>query len=210
MRAVKLKICGITNLDDALAASAAGSDWLGFNFYEKSPRYLRPKFAAKIIAELDDSVQTVGILVKPTRDEIDTVITESGVSMLQIYEPQDFKDLSLFSLPTIICYRIKRQSRQMEYPMLNANMILFDSYDKNVLGGSGKQFNWDLIPKSIEREKLVLAGGITPQNISLALKSVSPAVIDVASGAEKSPGIKDIKKIKKMAEEVKKYNENRI
>ncbi len=205
----KLKICGFTNLQDAAAAADAGVDWLGFNFYKESPRYISPIEAGKIIKALNGSVKSAAILVRPSKDETLQIIEESGVDILQIYEPLGFTDLSQFSLHSIICYRIDPQSLRQEYPILNADMILLDSYSKNVLGGSGKAFNRDLIPDTIPRDKLVLAGGITPENISAALNTVNPAVIDTASGAESAPGIKDIEKIKKMVKEARKYNENR-
>ena len=202
----KLKICGITKLSDAVSCMETGVDWLGFNFFKESPRYISPQDAGKIIAQLDDSVKTAAILVRPNQDQIIEIIKVSNVNILQIYDPLDFTDLSIFGLQSIICHRINAQHPTAEYPMMNADMILLDSYSKDVLGGSGKKFNWDLIPDSIPREKLILAGGITPQNIAQALKTVNPAVIDIASGAEKSPGIKDIDKIKKMVREIKKYN----
>ena len=205
----KLKICGITTLSDAIVCSESGVDWLGFNFFKESPRYISAEDAGKIIAQLNNSVKTAAILVRPTRDQIIEIINVIDIDILQIYDPLDFKDLSIFNLKSIICYRINPQNPAAEYPMMNADMILFDSYAKDVLGGSGKKFNWNLIPDSLSRDKLVLAGGITPQNITQALKAVNPAVIDVASGAEKSPGIKDLEKIKKMVSEIKKYN-NRL
>jgi phosphoribosylanthranilate isomerase len=205
----KLKICGITNIDDALACVDAGVDWLGFNFFKDSPRYLPPTNASKIIHQVKNSVKSVAILVRPNRDEITDIINTSHVDMIQVYEPQDFSDLSQFSVPAIICHRIDPQKMGAEYPSMNADMILFDSYSVDVLGGSGKKFNWELIPANIPKKRLILAGGITPQNIFEALNTVHPAVIDVASGAEISAGKKDITKIKSMVTKVKKYNENR-
>ena len=204
----KLKICGITNFEDALSATKAGVDWLGFNFYPKSPRYINPIDAGKIILKLKNTIQSVAILVQPSLSDVSKIIKESGVDRLQIYEPVDFNDLSIFSIPTIISYRIDNSGGKINYPMLKADMILFDSYSKDVLGGSGHKFNWELIPPDISREKLILAGGITPENISEALNTVNPTVIDVASGAEISPGKKNINKIKSMVMEIRKYNEN--
>jgi phosphoribosylanthranilate isomerase len=205
----KLKICGITRIDDARACIDAGVDWLGFNLFKKSPRYIPPEEASGIIDQLGGSVRSVAILVRPFRDEIIDIIAASHVNMIQVYEPQDFTDLSQFSVPSIICHRINPENLAAEYPSMNADMILFDSYSKDVLGGSGKKFNWNLIPSAVPKEKLILAGGITPQNIYEALNAVHPAVVDVASGAESAPGIKDITKIKSMVEKVKQYNENR-
>ncbi len=202
---VKLKICGITNLEDALLAADLGVDWLGFNFYPKSPRYIDPLRAAEIIKKLPDHIESIGILVQPTLSEVKEIIQKTQIARVQIHEPRDFSDLSVLPIPSIICYQITNQ-HVSNYDSLNADMILLDSPSKNAFGGTGKTFNWTNIPANIPGNKLILAGGITPQNISQALETVSPAVVDVASGAELSPGKKDRDKIKILVEKVRDYN----
>ena len=201
----RLKICGITNLDDALIVLEIGAHWLGFNFYPESPRYVDPVVAAKIIEEVKGLVECVGILVRPTLKQAIDIIKKTDVDRLQIYQPQDFDDLSKLDIPTVIAYQVD-PDRKVNYDFMGAEMILLDSYSKNLPGGTGKAFNWALIPENIPKEKLVLAGGITAENIGEALRKVNPAVIDVASGSEKSPGIKDYEKIKKIMAELHLYN----
>ena len=201
----RLKICGITNLDDALIVLEIGAHWLGFNFYLESPRYVDPVVAAKIIEEVKGLVECVGILVRPTLKQAIDIIKKTDVDRLQIYQPQDFDDLSKLDIPTVIAYQVD-PDRKVNYDFMGAEMILLDSYSKNLPGGTGKAFNWALIPENIPKEKLVLAGGITAENIGEALRKVNPAVIDVASGSEKSPGIKDYEKIKKIMAELHLYN----
>ena len=204
----KLKICGITNFYDAQMAVGLGVHWLGFNFYEKSPRYIQPGEAARIIANLKHQVETVAVLVRPSRKDIETVLSQCQVDRLQIYEAVDVDDFSVFGLPVIDCYRLNPN----EPLVINSNgaeMLLLDSYSEKVLGGSGKTFDWNQIPAEVPRDKLVLAGGITPENIAEALATVRPAVIDVASGVESSPGIKDAHKIKKLISEIHKFNGKR-
>ena len=201
----RLKICGITNLDDALITLEIGAHWLGFNFYSKSPRYIDPSKAATIIEELKGLVHCVGIMVRPTLKEVQETIKKTDVDRIQIYQPQDFNDLSRLDVPAVICYQVN-PDQPMEYDFMGADMILLDSYSKSLAGGTGKTFNWSLIPESIPREKLILAGGITTENISEALRTVNPSVIDVASGSEKEPGIKDYKKIKDLMNEVYLYH----
>ena len=203
----KLKICGITNLDDALTVAGLGVEWLGFNFYPGSPRYIEPETASTIIKELPEHVHCVGIIVKPYYKEVEKIINISAVHRVQVYGPQDFNDFSKLSLPSIICYRFK-ETRNEKMDFMNADMVLIDSFSKSALGGTGKVFDWDEIPLDMPREKLVLAGGINPDNIQQALGKVKPAVIDVASGAEISPGKKDSEKVELLVRSVKEFNEN--
>lgn len=201
----RLKICGITNLDDALITLEIGAHWLGFNFYPESPRYVDPATAATIIEEIKELVHCVGILVRPTLKEVQETIKKTDVDRIQIYQPQDFDDLSQLDVPAVICYQVN-PNQSKEYAFMGADMILLDSYSKSLAGGTGKTFNWSLIPDSIPREKLILAGGITVENIGEALRTVNPSVIDVASGSEKGPGVKDYKKIKELMNEVYLYH----
>lgn len=201
----RLKICGITNLDDALITLEIGAHWLGFNFYPESPRYVEPSVAAEIIEEIKGLVHCVGILVRPTLKEVQDIIKNTDIDQIQIYQPQDFDDLSKLDVPTIICYQVN-PAQPKEYDFLGAEMILLDRYSKSLAGGTGKTFNWSLIPDSIPREKLILAGGITAENIGEALRAVNPSVIDVASGSEKEPGKKDYQKIKQLMNELYLYN----
>lgn len=201
----RLKICGITNLDDALITLEIGAHWLGFNFYPESPRYVDPAKAVGIIEEIKGLVHCVGILVRPTLKEVQDIIKQTKVDRIQIYQPQDFNDLSKLDVPAVICYQVN-PDQPTEYDFMGADMILLDSYSKSLAGGTGKVFNWSLIPNSIPREKLILAGGITTENIGKALQAVNPSVIDVASGAEKEPGVKDYNKIKALMNELYLYH----
>jgi tryptophan synthase beta chain len=204
---VKLKICGFTSLEDALMAVQLGVDWLGFNFYPGSPRYIEPRRVAAIIQKLPKQAHCVGILVQPTLVEVKEIIQISGIHRVQVYEPQDFDDLSVLPVPAIICYRLQK-GQPASFDFMKAEMILLDSYSKTMFGGTGSVFNWNEIPVHIPREKLILAGGITIENINQALTTVQPAVIDVASGAETAPGRKSIEKMKLLVEKVKNFNRN--
>ena len=200
--ATRLKICGITSLKDALACVNLGVDFLGFNFYPGSPRYIKTDEAKSIIKNLPPDLQSVAILVQPKLNDVTDVIEQSGVGWVQIIEPQDFADFSKIPVPVIITKRIGNTISD-NYELNGARMLLLDTYTKNELGGSGKIFDWSLIPESIPRDKLVLAGGITPENVNEALIKVDPAVIDVASGAEIEPGVKDLEKVRKLVEIIK-------
>jgi phosphoribosylanthranilate isomerase len=174
-------------------------DYLGFNFYPGSPRYLSTEKAHEIIRTLPSQVQSVGIIVRPKLNDVLNIIKMSNITMTQIIEPQDFTNFSLIPVPVIAVQRINDMVSQT-FQLNGAAMLLLDTYVPDELGGSGKKFDWSLIPDSIPREKLVLAGGITPENVAEAVTTVKPAVIDVASGAEISPGKKDITKVKRLIE----------
>ena len=191
----RLKICGITNQQDATACVELGVDLLGFNFYSGSPRFISFENAQSIVRQISSATQSVGILVRPRLVDVLEAIEQSGVGVVQIFEPQDFSDFSQIPVPVIIVKRIAATVSD-KYEFNGATMILLDTYSPGELGGSGKVFDWSLIPDSIPRDRLVLAGGITPDNVKDALDQVKPAVIDVASGAESAPGKKDIEKVK--------------
>ncbi len=198
----RLKICGITNQQDATACAEHGVDLLGFNFYSGSPRFISFENAHSIIREIPSATQSVGILVRPRLADVLVAIKQSGVELVQIYEPQGFSDFSQIPVSVIIVKRIADTASD-KYELNGATMILLDTYTPGKLGGSGSVFDWSLIPDSIPRERLVLAGGITPDNVKDALNKVKPAVIDVASGAESAPGKKDLVKVKLLLEAIR-------
>ena len=198
----RLKICGITNPQDAAGCVELGVDLLGFNFYSGSPRYISFQESQAIIQEIPSTTKSVGIFVRPKRTDVSEAISQSGVDLVQLFEPEDFSDYAEISVPVIIVNRIT-EPMSLNFELNGAAMILLDTYTSGELGGSGEVFDWSLIPDSIPRDRLVLAGGITPENVQRAIDQVNPAVIDVASGAEISPGIKDLAKVKRLVEIVK-------
>ncbi len=201
----RLKICGITHAEDARRVTELGVDILGFNFYPGSPRYVAPREAARIIATLPPTVTTVGILVNPTLEEAIGVLHLSQVNWLQLYlEPPHFP-LEALDVPIIYCRRIGNGPADFSLPE-GADFLLLDAYHPQHLGGTGVAFNWDQIPPSLPRERLILAGGIRPENIQEALHRVRPAIVDVASGAEQAPGHKDPAKVSALQQAVLQFN----
>ena len=201
----QLKICGVTSLDDALNIVDAGVNILGFNFYPGSPRYIPLKDAKNICRRLPFFVTTVGILVKPTFTQTQKTIKAGGINTLQIYEPLDFKDYSEIQVPVIHVVRMGKKTEKIKL-LPGYDMILLDSFSAKQFGGSGDTFEWRTIPEFLPEKKLILAGGINPDNIKTALEQVRPAVVDVASGCEISPGKKDIKKVKNLVRQVYDFN----
>lgn len=194
---VKVKICGITSADDALAAVEAGADAIGFMFYAPSPRCVRFERAAKIIHELPPFVARVGVFVNPTEEEVRRAIAECGIDTLQFHgeEPPEF--CRRFGLKTIKAFRIRdRESLQatVAYP---DQAWLLDSFVAGKPGGTGEVFNWEIAREATQRSRrVILAGGLTPENAAEAVRKVQPYGLDVSSGVESSPGKKDPAKVR--------------
>jgi len=193
---VRVKICGITSIDDAQAAIEAGADALGFMFYEPSPRYLTPKEAGAIIRELPAHVARVGVFVDADEETIRNTATSAGLDTLQFHgnEPPDF--CAQFELRTIKAFRVKDGESLGQLAGYGTDAWLLDSYVQGVPGGTGERFNWDL---AMEAKQLgcpiLLAGGLTPDNAGEAVDQVAPFGLDVSSGVEAAPGRKDAAKM---------------
>jgi phosphoribosylanthranilate isomerase len=193
----RVKICGITNLADAQAAVAAGADALGFNFYEKSPRFIPLPAAAEISKQLPPFVMRVGVFVNAPEDFVLRAIAEGGLTMLQFHgdEPPEF--CTQFGLMGMKAFRIRDESSLAELPKYATDAYLLDAYSSEARGGTGEKFNWNL---AIEAQKfgkpIFLAGGLTPKNVADAVRKVKPFGVDVSSGVEISPGKKDHAKVK--------------
>jgi phosphoribosylanthranilate isomerase len=196
---VKVKICGVTNLVDALAAVDAGADALGFMFYEPSPRSVSIKVAADIIRRLPPFIAKVGVFVNATEGTVRMTVTECGIDTLQFHgdEPPEF--CATFSaLKVYKAFRIQNLESLQALPAYKTDAWLLDGFAPDKLGGTGANFNWDL---AVEAKKLgrpiILAGGLTPENIGDAVRKVQPYAVDVSSGVESAPGKKDHAKLRR-------------
>tara|TARA_B100000787_G_scaffold167952_1_gene155760 strand:- start:611 stop:1234 length:624 start_codon:yes stop_codon:yes gene_type:complete len=188
----KIKICGITNLKDALEAVELGVDALGFVFFNESPRYIEPKKAREIINLLPSFVLRVGLFVNASREEVLSAIIQSRVNLLQFHGDEDEKFCNQFNLPYIKAISFQKGVNLIEYCKLfnTSSAILIDTYSKSMRGGTGETFNWDLIPKPLPLP-LIIAGGLDSVNVSSLINSVNPYGVDVSGGVELDKGIKD-------------------
>jgi len=194
---VKVKICGVTNFADALAAVDAGADALGFMFYAPSPRCVTHERASEIIRELPPFVAKVGVFVNPTENEVRQAITECALDTLQFHgeEPPEF--CRRFGLKVIKAFRIRDAESLRATAAYPAEAWLLDSYVAGQLGGTGARFNWDLATEAARvHRSVILAGGITPENAAEAVRKVRPYGLDVSSGVESAPGKKDAVKVR--------------
>ena len=196
MSKTRVKICGITRLEDALTAIEAGADALGFVFYPPSPRYIEPEKAAEIIAQLPPFVTTVALFVNEPEAEVRRIMALTQVDLLQFHGDETADYCQQFGRAWIKALRVRdADSLQQDLNQFHAaRAILLDSYRPGVPGGTGETFNWELIPEE-SAQAIILAGGLTPENISTAVQQVKPYAVDVSGGVEASKGIKDPVKI---------------
>ena len=203
----RVKICGITRLEDALAAIHSGADALGFVFYKKSPRAIEPEAAAEIIRQLPAFVTTTGLFVNADQAYIDLVIKKTRIDLLQFHGDESAEFCNQFSRPYIKALRMKPGLDLMlecrNYA--DSQAILLDAYRPGIPGGTGEVFDWDLIPKP-HPSPIILAGGLTCENGAQVVGTVQPFAIDVSGGVEQSKGIKDAVKIDKFINEVTRAN----
>ena len=189
-----IKICGITNLDDALAAITAGADALGFNFYKPSPRYITPQNAREIVDQLPGELMTVGVFVnEESPEDVRQIATEAGVAAFQLHgdeSPGYCRELA-------DCFVIKTLavSTNFDSQMVHAyqtEAIMLDTKDNALRGGTGRRFDWS-VAKQVNQlgRKLFLAGGLSPDNIAEAIETVRPYAVDVCSALEDRPGMKN-------------------
>jgi phosphoribosylanthranilate isomerase len=194
---VKVKICGITNISDAIAAVDFGADALGFVFFEGSPRYILPEAAAAIINQLPPFTTTIGVFVDEKPEQVEKIIALTRIDIVQFHgnEPPGMCDVSRHSIKAI---RVK--SLESLEPLNNykdrVSAFLLDTFTPNVLGGTGQIFNWDIAVYAKQFGRIILAGGLTPDNVAEAVKRVRPYGVDVSSGVESKKGEKDHKKMK--------------
>ncbi|MGO8836985.1 MAG: phosphoribosylanthranilate isomerase [Limisphaerales bacterium] len=200
----RVKICGITNLVDAQAAVEAGADALGFNFYEKSPRYLTLPAAAAVSRQLPPFILRVGVFVNTPEDRITRAIGECGLGLLQFHgdEPPEF--CTQFGLMSMKAFRIRDVDSLKSLPQYQTEAYLLDAWSPEARGGTGEKFNWDLALEAQKFGKPVfLAGGLTPENVAAAVRKVRPFGVDVSSGVESAPGKKDHAKIRAFIQAVR-------
>lgn len=196
--ATRIKICGITRREDALLAVELGAAALGFNFYPPSPRYLAPSAAAEIIRRLPPLVMPVGVFANETRaEDVITVAREAGVAAVQLRGPGlPAMNGPLERYPIILAVPVGKDFKPEALRGLKAGAILLDAHDPNLLGGTGKTFDWNLARGAKRFGTIILAGGLTPENVARAVREVRPYAVDVASGVESAPGVKDAAKLR--------------
>jgi phosphoribosylanthranilate isomerase len=200
----RVKICGITRLEDAQLAVELGAAALGFNFYPPSPRCIVPAAAHHIMHQILPLVMTVGIFADETDDEhVAQVAREAGVRAVQLHGPNVPRvNGALQDYPLIRAVAVKPGFVPAELGKLQAAAFLLDGFDPALRGGTGKSFDWTLAKEAKRYGTIILAGGLTPENVAQAIREVRPFAVDVASGVESAPGVKDPGKLRAFFAEV--------
>lgn len=199
---VKVKICGITNVDDALAASDLGVDALGFVFYRKSPRYVSPDEAREIIRRLPPFITTVGVFVDMQPDEMEAIMRHASLDMAQLHG-HELPETCVLGRRVVKAIRVKELSDLEPLTRYRVSAFLLDTYTQESLGGTGQIFNWDIALHAKQFGKIILAGGLNPDNVGEAVRWVRPFGVDVSSGVEERKGKKDKKKMGLFIEKAK-------
>lgn len=204
---MKIKVCGITNLDDALLCERYGADAVGFIFYRNSKRYILPSEAARIAKQLSPFTMKMGVFVDEKEDYITKTFELVKLNAVQLHNNDAVIAENEFSYPVIRAFRIKDEFDFNILNNFNDNYFLLDSYSQNELGGTGKSFNWSIIPEKL-KHKIILAGGVSSSNIDYIYQSIKPAAVDLSSSLEISPGKKDVEKVKDFFNKFNKYRSN--
>jgi phosphoribosylanthranilate isomerase len=194
---VIVKICGLTNLADALVAAEAGADALGFVFYEASPRSVSIEAAAEIARQLSPAIVKVGVFVDAPEDFVVRATRSCALNLLQ-FHGQESPDYCLhFGLMSMKAFRIRDEISLQDLAAYPTDAWLLDAFSPGMPGGTGEKFNWDLAvqARSLGRP-IFLAGGLTPENVAQAVEQVQPYGVDVSSGVEAAPGRKDHSKVR--------------
>ncbi|HUW50791.1 MAG TPA: phosphoribosylanthranilate isomerase [Sulfuricella sp.] len=200
----RVKICGITRSEDALACAHAGADAIGLVFYPPSPRYVSVAQAAVVARALPPFVTTVGLFVNPAAAEVEAVLRDLRLDALQFHGDESPEFCAGFGVPYLKAVRVKAGVDLVQYALRyrDAQGLLLDAYIEGTPGGTGQAFDWGLIPAELPLP-MILSGGLEPGNVAEAIKRVRPWAVDVSSGVEAAKGLKDAAKIAAFMEGVR-------
>ena len=192
----RVKICGITNVKDAISAVNAGADAIGLVFYAPSPRFVTIEQAQQIVAAMPPFVSVVALFVNALPIEIKTVLAQVRIDIVQFHGDETRSDCEQIKLPYYKAIRVKADTNLLQYEaeFSSAKALLLDTYSDAAFGGTGQVFDWGLVPQNLTKP-VILAGGLTAENVALGIKQVRPYAVDVSGGVERTKGVKDVAKI---------------
>jgi phosphoribosylanthranilate isomerase len=188
---VRVKVCGVTNLDDALAAVEAGAAALGFNFHPPSPRFVESAAAAAIVSRVPRSVCTVGVFVNESRERVAAIAAQVGLTAVQFHGDESPAFCQAWKQKVVKAVRVQGPDAAQRARAYDVDFILADAYVEGQLGGTGRRVAVQFLG-DFDRDRLIVAGGLTPENVAEVVRVVRPFAVDVASGVEYAPGKKDV------------------
>ncbi len=199
----RIKICGITNIEDALYAADLGVDALGFVFYSQSPRHIEPKKARKIIQQLPPFLAKVGVFVNETAARVNEIIELTGIDVVQLHGQEAPEYCQRFERKVVKAFRIAPDFDPAQIEVYEVDAYLLDTYVRGIYGGTGEVFNWEIAKRAEQYGRIILAGGLNPGNIKEAICQVEPYGVDISSGVEIRPGEKDKRKLEQLVLQVR-------
>lgn len=207
LKSIKIKICGITNAIDALGAVDAGADALGFIFHKKSPRYVQPNVVKSIVAQLPPFVLPIGVFVNEEAPTVRSLMDECGLALAQIHGDESPSYCETLGRPALRALRLRDRSTFLAMAEYKGRSgirgFILDAFSEAAYGGTGETADWDLAAEAAQAFSFLLAGGLTPDNVAMAIQKVRPYGVDVSSGVEIRPGKKDPVKVQAFIRAVK-------
>ncbi|MFQ5754013.1 MAG: phosphoribosylanthranilate isomerase [bacterium] len=201
---VKVKICGITNLEDALMVCESGADALGFIFYQKSPRYINPAAARAMMQSLPPFITKVGVFVNMSISDLHEICEKVPLNVIQLHGDETPEYCQQITLPCLKVFRVNDGFHVQQLTEYQTAGFLLDTFSHDHYGGTGETFDWNVAKEAKKIGKIVLSGGLHAGNILQAVNLVQPYAVDVCSGVESYPGKKDAMKVKALFEEIRK------
>ena len=201
-RKIKIKICGLTKPDQALSCFEMGADLIGLNCWNGSSRYIVPEIIREIVSELPKSAKTVGVFVNESPDSINNTMKQTGMKWVQLHGDEAVETCEKLEFPWFKAFRLTAKFKMSLIKHYKQETFLVDTYIKDHFGGSGKIIDIDLASKASCLGKMILAGGLTPENVEEAVERVNPWAVDVCSGVERKPGIKDMQLVEKFINKI--------
>jgi len=203
----RVKICGITQVEDAVVAASLGVDAIGLVFYAKSPRNVSLEQARAICEVLPGFVTTVALFLNPDDSLVKQVISEVDIDLLQFHGTETASFCESFAKPYVKALGVSGESNLLELigSYASARSVLLDSHVHGAAGGTGETFDWLSIPEQL-KQKIILAGGLKPDNVAQAIQQVRPYAVDLSSGVESAPGIKDVNLMTRLMQEIKRVD----
>jgi phosphoribosylanthranilate isomerase len=201
----KIKVCGLTREDDALVCAGAGADFLGFIFVPSTPRYLEPEQAAAIAAKVRENGKVpkfVGVFRDASAEYMREIASVVGLDLVQLHGNESDDEIRTLGIPVIKTLRVG-DNLPDTHGSPNAAWLLFDTFDERRTGGTGRRFDWSLLALYERSKPFFLSGGLTPENVVAAISLVRPDAIDISSGLESSPGVKDHGKVSRLFDRVR-------
>lgn len=200
----RVKICGITSLQDALTAVEAGADALGFVFFKESPRHIFPEQAAQIISQLPPFVQMVGLFVNEETTTVNEIANLCRLDLVQLHGDETAAYCREITRRILKAFRVRSMNSLEAIRDYQVAGYLLDTFSPSFYGGTGTSFNWEIAAEAVKRhQRIILAGGLTPDNVTEAITQVRPWAVDVSSGVETTPGTKDHQKMRAFIRNVK-------